>query len=148
VGKTTIYRRYPTRLALLFAAAERLAEEKGAIPDTGTLRGDLLALVETYLGMLSGTRTGRAIPAMVAATAKTPELAQAYRAFIAERRLESVAVLERAILRGELPADLDLGLLMDLLVAPLFYRKFVSHQPADDVYIARLVESVLRAVAR
>jgi AcrR family transcriptional regulator len=147
VGKTTIYRRYPTRLDLLLAAAARLAEEKGAAPDTGTLRGDLLALVEAYLGMLSGTRAGRAIPAMVAATAKNPELAVAYRDFIAQRRRESAIPLERAIARGELSLDVDVELVLDLLVAPLFYRTFVSHEPADDGFVTTLVDSVLRAVA-
>ncbi len=146
VGKTTIYRRYPTRLDLLLAAAERLAEEKGAAPDTGTLRGDLFALVEAYLGMLSGTRAGRAIPAMVAATAKNPELAVAYREFIAERRRESSVPLERAIGRGELPLEVDVDLALDLLLAPLFYRAFVSHEPADEAYVTTLVESVLRAL--
>ncbi len=147
VGKTTIYRRYPTRLDLLLAAAERLAEEKGAVPDTGTLPGDLFALVKAYLGMLSGTRAGRAIPAMVAATAKNPELANAYRAFIATRRRESAVVLERAIDRGELPADLDVDLVLDLLAGPIFYRAFVSHEPSDDAYVSALVDTVLRAVS-
>ncbi len=62
VAKTTIYRRYPARIDLILAAAERLAEEKGAAPDTGTLCGDLRALVDAYVGMLTGTRAGRAIP--------------------------------------------------------------------------------------
>lgn len=146
VGKTTIYRRYPSRLDLLLAAAERLAEEKGAVPDTGTLRGDLFALVKMYLGMLSETRAGRAIPAMVAATAKNPELAIAYRSFIAARRRESAVPLERAISRGDVPADLDVALVLDLLVAPLFYRAFVSREPADDTYVTALVDAVLRAV--
>jgi AcrR family transcriptional regulator len=147
VGKTTIYRRYPTRLDLLLAAAARLAEEKGNAQDTGSLRGDLLALVDAYLGMLAGTRAGRAIPAMVAATAKTPELADAYREFIAQRRKESAVPLERAISRGELPLDVDVELALDLLVAPLFYRALVWHEPADDAYVTTLVETVLRAVS-
>ena len=55
VGKTTIYRRYASRLDLVIAAAERLAEEKGEAPDTGTLRGDLIALAEAHLWMLTET---------------------------------------------------------------------------------------------
>ncbi|MGZ4735083.1 MAG: TetR/AcrR family transcriptional regulator [Acidimicrobiia bacterium] len=146
VGKTTIYRRYSCRLDLLLAAAERLAQEEGAAPDTGTLHGDLVALVDAYLRMLTGTRSGRAIPAMVAATARNPELAIAYRSFIAARRRESAMPFERAIARGELEADVDLQLVMDLLVAPLFYRAFVSREPLDDAYIASLVDAVMRAV--
>lgn len=146
VGKTTIYRRYPGRLDLLVAAAERLAEEKGAVPDTGTLRGDLVALVDGYLAMLTSTRTGRAIPAMVAATARNPEVAIAYRAFINQRRRESAEPIERAIRRGELAIDTDVGLVLDLLVAPLFYRSFVSLDPVDGAYTEGLVDAVLSAV--
>ena len=54
--------------------------------------------------------------------------------------------IERAIRRGELPVDVDVPLLLDLLVAPLFYRAFVSREPVDDAYIANLVDTVLRAV--
>jgi AcrR family transcriptional regulator len=147
VAKTTIYRRYTGRLDLILAAAERLAEEKGAAPDTGSLRGDLLGLVDAYLGMLTTTRAGRAIPAMVAATARHPELAAAYRSFIAERRRELAVPLERAVARGEIPLGVDPQLVLDLLVAPLFYRAFVSHEPVDAGYVRTLVDAVLRAVA-
>jgi AcrR family transcriptional regulator len=147
VGKTTIYRRYPSRVALLLAAAERLAQEKDAVPDTGTLRGDLVALVENFLGMLTMSRTGRAIPVMVAATSRNPELATAYTAFIAARRAASGQPIERAIRRGELPIDVDVSLALDLLVAPIFYREFVSREPLDDTYVTNLVDTVLRALA-
>jgi AcrR family transcriptional regulator len=146
VGKTTIYRRYPGRLDLLVAAATRLADQKGAVPDTGTLRGDLLALVDAYLAMLWSTRAGRAIPAMVAAVARNPELAIAYRQFISERRRESAEPFERAIRRGDVPIDVDVGLALDLLVAPLFYRAFVSLEPVGDDYRDGLVDAVLRAI--
>jgi AcrR family transcriptional regulator len=147
VGKTTIYRRYPGRMDLLVAAADRLAEEKDAAPDTGTLRGDLVALVDAYLGMLASTRAGRAIPAMVAAAARNPEVASAYREFIAQRRREAAEPIERAIRRGELAIDTDVGLVLDLLVAPLFYRSFVSLVPTDAAYRDDLVDAVLRAVS-
>jgi AcrR family transcriptional regulator len=147
VGKTTIYRRHPTRLDLLLAAAERLSEEKGAIPDTGSLRSDLFALVENYQRMIADSRAGRAIPAMVAATSRNPDLALAYRAFIQSRRTESSVVIERAIERGDLPADVDVRLVMDVLIAPVFYRAFVSHEPTDPEYVATLVDAALRAFA-
>jgi AcrR family transcriptional regulator len=146
VGKTTIYRRYPSRVALLLAAAQRLAQEKSTVADTGTLRGDLVAVVENFLGMLTTSRTGRAIPVMVAATARNPELASAYTAFIAERRAASGQPIERAIRRGELPIDVDVSLALDLLVAPVFYRAFVSRDPIDETYVTNLVDSVLRAL--
>ena len=96
--------------------------------------------------MLAETRAGRAIPAMVAATARHPELAAAYRQFIAERRRESAVPLERAMFRGEIPIDADPQVILDLLIAPLFYRSFVSHEPVDGAYVTVLVDAVLRVV--
>ncbi len=145
VGKTTIYRRYPSRLDLLLAAARRLSEEKDQAPDTGSLRGDLVASVESFLRMLADSRSGRAIPVMVAATARNPELATAYTEFMAERRAASAVPIERAIQRGDLPVDVDVPLLLDLLVAPVFYRAFVTREPVDSTFIASLVDTVLRA---
>lgn len=145
VGKTTIYRRYSCRLDLLLAAVRRVSQGKDQAPDTGSLRGDLVALVESFVRMLTGSRSGRAVPVMVAAIARNPELAVAYTAFIAERRAVSAVPIERAIGRGELPIDVDIALLLDLLVAPVFYRAFVSREPADDAFVTNLVDTVLRA---
>lgn len=147
VGKTTIYRRYPCRLDLLFAAARRLAVERDAVPDTGTLRGDLLALIADFVRMKTETRTGQAIPEMVAATAKSPELAAPYREFLSERRAGWRVPIARAVERGELPVDVDGELLVELLIGPLFYRAFVSHETIDDPFVQRLVDAALHAVS-
>jgi AcrR family transcriptional regulator len=147
VGKATIYRRYESRMDLLFAAARKLAQERDPVPDTGSLRGDLLALVDSFVRMMQSTRHGQAIPEMVAATAKNPELNPPYREFLSDRRNAWSAAIGRGVERGELPAGVDRELVVDQLVGPLFYRALVSHEPIDDVYVDRLVDSVLRAVA-
>ena len=147
VGKSTIYRRYPCRVDLLVAAARRLAEERDPVPDTGALRSDLVEMVTRFVRMLTTTRTGQAIPLMVAATAKNPELAAPYREFLAERRAAWRMPIDRAITRGELPLEVDPDLFVDLLVGPLFYRALVSHQPIDPAYVEDLVDAARRAVA-
>lgn len=146
VGKTTIYRRYPSKLDLLLAAAEQLCAEKGPIPDTGTLRGDLSAYAATYLRMLTTTRTGRAIPEMVAAMARHPELTAPYREFFAERRAGWLVLIDRGVARAELPAGVDRDQLVDLIVGPLFYRAFLTHEDADPAYVDRLVDTALNSV--
>lgn len=144
VGKTTVYRRYPGKVDLVMAAAERLSRQKGPTPDTGTLRGDLLALARGFRRMLT-TDAGRAIPATLAANARNPELALAHRSFIAQRRADSAAVVTRAIARGELGSEVDVDLLLDLLTAPLFLRAFITGQSLDDAYLGALVDGVIRA---
>jgi AcrR family transcriptional regulator len=146
VSKTTIYRRYPCRIDLLLAAARRLAEERAPVPDTGALRSDLVALVDAWLHMVATTRTGQAIPMMVAATAKHPELAAPFREFLAERRAAWRIAIDRGITRGELAVSVDPELVIDLLIGPLFYRAFVSREPLERDAVTRLVDSVLHAV--
>jgi AcrR family transcriptional regulator len=143
VGKATLYRRYGTKLELVMAAAQRLGEQKGPIPDTGAVREDLLGLARGYRRMLTATDAGRAFPAMLAAKARHPELERAHTRFVSERRRASFVVVTRATERGELPAGTDPGLLVDLLHAPLFYRVFVSGEPVTDRYLLQLVDSVL-----
>jgi AcrR family transcriptional regulator len=147
VSKSTIYRRYPCRVDLLLAAAHRLAQDREPVPDTGALRSDLVEMVRAFVRTITTTRTGQAIPMMVAATAKHPELAAPYREFLAERRAAWRAVIERGVARGELGRDVEPGLVIDLLVGPLFYRTCVSHQAIDAGYVTKLVDSVLRAIA-
>ena len=106
-----------------------------AILDGWSAASMLAELFRHYLMMLAGDAAEMARPQV------------AYREFIAQRRKESAVPLERAITRGELPLDVDVELVLDLLVAPLFYRAFVSHEHADDAYVTTLVETVLRAVS-
>jgi AcrR family transcriptional regulator len=143
VGKATVYRRYPTKLDRVMAAAEQLGERKGPIPDTGAVRGDLLALGRNYRRFLTGTDTGRAIPAMVAAKARCAELADAHSRYVAQRHAASTVVIERAIARGELPRTVDAGLVVEMVFAPLFHRVLVSGLPVPDAYLERLVDTVL-----
>jgi AcrR family transcriptional regulator len=146
VGKATIYRRYPSRSDLLFAAARRLAQERDPVPDTGTLRGDLSALIASFAAMMTSTRHGQAIPEMVAATAKNPELNPPYREFLSDRRNAWRTAIGRGVERGELPEGVDHELLVDLLIGPLFYRALVSHEPIEADYRTRLVDTALHAV--
>ncbi len=145
VGKATIYRRYPSKLDLLLAAAELLAEEKGPLPDTGTLAGDLHALGRSYARTLTRTRAGRAIPATVAAMERSPEVARAHRQFVAARRAAMSALVTRAVERGELEPDVDAPLMVDMLVGPLFYRVLFSQEPVGDRVVDALVDRVLAA---
>lgn len=143
VGKATVYRRYPAKVDLVMAVAEQLGERKGPVPDTGNVRDDLLALGRTYRRFLTGTDTGRAIPAMVAAKAQCAELAAAHARYVEQRQAAAAVVVERAIERGELPEGTDALLVIEMVVAPLFHRVVVSGLTVSDGYLATLVDTVL-----
>ena len=146
VGKATIYRRYPGKVDLVIAASRSFTVDgEDAPPDTGSTRGDLRALVDWLIAMLTTTPLGRALPMMVADRARVPELAEAHRELIAEKRARHRKVLQRAVDRGDLRADADLELVIDSYIGPIFYRFLISDAPLDDAFADELVEHVLRA---
>jgi AcrR family transcriptional regulator len=147
VGKTTVYRRYASRLELVMAACDRICEQKGPTPDTGALRTDLLELARGYRRMMTSTTAGKAIPAMMASKVHEPELAEAHEAWLRERRVAAREMIQRAIERGELPKDADAEVCLDQITGPIFYRIFVTNDPIGDKYIERLVDRAMRGEA-
>lgn len=148
VSKATIYRRYPSKIDLVMAACENLVDASVAPPpDTGSLRGDIEGIIDNLLRVVTGTVAGRALPQMISETVRTPELAAAHRAFVAERRKIAIAAVQRGIDRGEVRAGADVEVAADLVAGPVFYRHLVSGAPLDRRFVAELVESVVRVLA-
>lgn len=148
VGKATIYRRYACKVDLVIAAARRCCEQQPLVAETGDLETDLRAVAHALIDMLDRSIAGRAIPRMVAESSRQPEMRDAQRDFVGGRRAHTVALVERAVERGELRADTDAAVLVDMVSGPLFYRHLVTGEPVDDAYVDELVDSVLRAFAR
>src|ERR671917_1333673 len=73
VGKTTIYRRWPTKTGLILAALSHLVPP-GDPPDTGTMAGDMAALAETQRRRLAGSRLSGIVPRVLAESMGDPEL--------------------------------------------------------------------------
>jgi len=156
VGKTTIYRRWPSKGALVVEAISGpicpIATGKwtihlGPLPDTGSLRGDLLTFVERVNYAFNAPLASRTLPGLAADLAADTDLARAYReAVVKPKRLRIAEVLQRAKARGELHAAADVELLCDLLVGPLLYRALLTGEPVDHAAAEALVDSVLRGL--
>lgn len=145
VGKATIYRRWPSKEALVVDAWRTLIAPSDT-PDTGSLRGDVEAILATMLGKVSDP--GFDVLTQIMAAARTdPSLADALRDWVAIRRRPMRQVLDRAVARGELSAELDLDLLQDALFGPFIYRLLLSHAPLDTGVARRLVDMVLDGVS-
>jgi AcrR family transcriptional regulator len=147
VSKATVYRRHPGKLELVIAACKACAEVGREPPDTGDLRGDLRALVDGVVAMLTTSPVGRALPMLVADRARIPELDTEQRALVAEKRSRHLEVVERAVRNGELRNDVDAELVVDACVGPVFYRFLVSRAALDQAFVDALVDSVARAFA-
>ena len=144
VGKATIYRRWPSRAHLLLETANRAVIDISD-PDTGSLRSDLVYVLSALAVKLRLTDAGRLLPALMAEASINPEMSRTLTGFIDERRELAVHLVRRAIDRGELPADTDEMLLLDLAAAPIFYRLFVARQAVEPEDVERMVDAALAA---
>jgi AcrR family transcriptional regulator len=141
-SKATIYRRWRNKAQLVKAALDAYdAQQNQAIPDTGSLRSDLVAVLESvrerageqYVAMING---------LIAASKHDAELAEALREHVANEELSPFLVsLQRAVDRGELPADADSELVHD--VAEAMIMREIATGPFDEAFIARVVDRVL-----
>ena len=142
VSRTTIYRRWPTKAGVVAAAVSSLYLDQAEVPDTGSLSEDLVALLsETYGVMADGD--GRVLEQLVRQSGQNPELVDVVRSILYARRRVSATVLNHAIARGELTADIDQELLLDLLLGPLWFRLLVSGAPITTNEARSVVELVL-----
>ena len=148
VGKAALYRRWDSKDAMLTDLVARAVREHALIhADTGTLRGDVEAYIRATFSELSNPLVSRIAPDFLAESPRNPPLAAALREVIATPRRETGhAMLSRAIDRGELPADLDHDLALDLLVAPLGFRLPISQGLIDDDYLRRLTDVTVAAL--
>jgi AcrR family transcriptional regulator len=146
VGKATIYRRWASKESLLLEAW-RSCIAPIPEPDTGSLRGDLAVMFNAVNHGRPDDVMRRIFPQMIAASKVDREAHEAYQAFVGERRRPLQSVLARAKRRGELPATADLGLVHDLLVAPLTYRWLVSDGDVGPAVVQGIIDIVLDGVA-
>jgi AcrR family transcriptional regulator len=143
VGKTTVYRWWSTKGALVIEAVG------AALPmptqtDTGDLRHDLLTAVRRVVHTFARTPAGAVIPALAADVMSDPELAERFRdQLIRPRRSAVVELLLRAAARGDLPPDVDTDLLLDVYAGAVFYRTLVSGEPVTDLLAEQLVSLLL-----
>ncbi|SCF69938.1 TetR/AcrR family transcriptional regulator [Streptomyces sp. Ncost-T10-10d] len=144
VNKTTIYRWWPSKPALLRAAMLHARVLDIDIPDTGSLRGDLIALTEQITDLLTDGRTEPVARAMTSGTGlPDDELAALTRDFFADRFSREQPVFARATARGELPENADPMLLLDLIAGAVWMRVLLRREPVPPDFARDVVDAVL-----
>lgn len=144
VGRQTIYRRWASKLALV---TELLAEvsESAPLPDTGSIRGDVAQLYRRYATTIP-TAGGPIIPALIAESLYNAELAPLVRQYIMTRRQAAIEIFERARKRGEIRADADPAMIVDLMSGFSWYRKLIAGIPMpetdDRAMVALLLDGI------
>jgi AcrR family transcriptional regulator len=149
-SKATLYRRWATKAELVIDALDRA---KGAPQvedaDTGTLRGDLVAMACHERGFNDETSLA-VFASVVTAVHRDKDFSEAFQTrFVLPKAAQARRVYERARDRGEISPDVDIDLLSEVLGAVILHRSFVLQRPVDDQTVERIIdEIVLPAAAR
>jgi len=131
VGKTTIYRRWPTKTDLILAAISDLVPP-GDPPDTGTMGGDMAALAGIQQRRLAGSGLSGIVPRVLAESMSDPELHQEFVDRVVNPFRDLLRLfIERGIDRGELRPDLEVEPLVDLLHSIPIYKILMSRGDPD-----------------
>ncbi|MEU2184248.1 TetR/AcrR family transcriptional regulator [Streptomyces thermolilacinus] len=141
VGKTAVYRRWKSKLSLVLDLLTAFAVEGLPAPATGSLYGDVRALLEVAAHALRHPVASQVIPDLLVEASRHPEITEAVRATLLDSQRGVVAqVVRDAVARGELDPGADADRALDLVVGPLYWRLVVVRD-------ARLPEGYLDDLA-
>jgi AcrR family transcriptional regulator len=144
VGKQTIYRWWPSKAEVVLEAARVEASARIKVPDRGSLGADLRAFLTATFRQRDQQPV---VVGLMAQALLDAEFAEKFREqFLFRRRAALRAVFDRGRERGELPAGVDVELLIDVVFGVLWYRLLIGHAPLTPRAARQLAEVVERAV--
>ena len=139
VGKASLYLRWSSKVALVAEAIQHRSGVVPEVPNTGSLREDMLVFLRALLRSRSGA--SRAVSAISGEVESNPELRQAWRHGLAGTLTVCVrTIVERAVGRGELPPTSDVELLSMLPLALFQHWRLGHERDPDDAVVARIVD--------
>ncbi|MEV0687281.1 TetR/AcrR family transcriptional regulator [Nocardia sp. NPDC050378] len=147
VNKTTLYRWWPSKDALLAAALTVAAPLRISIPDTGGFAGDLTALGLEIGRLLTAEDTSPIVTAVLSASASRPELASVGYRFFRDRLEREQVIFDRAVARGEIPAGLDPALVVDLLAGALWTHLVLRGEGFSESYVRAVVGVIVHGTS-
>jgi AcrR family transcriptional regulator len=145
VHKTTVYRRWGTKDALLAEVLAQAAEDRIDVTDSGDVDRDMEALALAVLTTLTSPAGGATVRAIVTAAPSSPELGAVLTKFWTARRAHVGPIIEAAIARGQLPSDTDAAELMRYVAAPLYFQLLMTDDPLTERDARRAAASALAA---
>jgi AcrR family transcriptional regulator len=148
-SKATIYRWWPSKDLLVLDAL--LNEWDAASPeaiDTGSLSGDLHALIDPWTRELRRKAYGRVVASFIASAQTDPKFAREYRKHFVERRREHARrAIQRSIDRGEIAADTDVEAALDLLYGPFYHRLLHGHARVTESFTRTIIDHLVTALS-
>jgi AcrR family transcriptional regulator len=146
INKTSLYRRWPTKQALVAAALELSGPRASDLPDHGSLERDLVHLAGALAAFIASP-AGMGVIRTVFAEGDTPQTRRLAKSMATTpTRTSHRLVLERAIARGELRRDADPDLLLHTIGGAVLHRVFVERRSADARWARRLIRLLAEGV--
>ncbi|MEU6934481.1 TetR/AcrR family transcriptional regulator [Streptomyces sp. NPDC046385] len=147
VGKTAVYRRWKSKLSLVLDLVGAVAVQGLPAPSTGSLHGDVRALLEVASHALRHPVASQVIPDLLVESVRNPEIAEAIKAALLDSQQGVVAqVVREAVARGELPEGADPDRALDLVVGPLYWRLVVVRTATPKGYLDDLARAAVAAL--
>lgn len=146
VHKTTIYRRFPTKPDLVQATIQSAFDENLILPDTGSLRGDLLVVARRALDFALSA-TGQAVVRMVMTESTEDEVRTIVDSVVDAKEVVPRRILESALARGELRTNVDGRLLITTIVGSLHHAVFALGRVPSERDVEALVDLLLYGAA-
>ncbi|WP_371653030.1 MULTISPECIES: TetR/AcrR family transcriptional regulator [unclassified Streptomyces] len=147
VGKTAVYRRWKSKLSLVLDLVSAFAAQGLPVPHTGSLYGDIRALLAVASLALRHPVASQVIPDLLVESVRHPEIADAIKKALLDGQKGVAAVVVReAVERGELPEGADPDRALDLIVGPLYWRLVVVRGDLPKGYLDDLATSAVAAL--
>ena len=145
VGRSTLYRHWPDKAALIADALETLnvQPDPGREVPTGTARERVEVLLGHLARALSDSAVSACIPALVHAAETEPAIREFFQAYSAQRRQRLTDTIASGVAAGQLPARIDPAAASAALSGALFYRRLLTAETTDPQYITGLIDTVL-----
>jgi len=148
VGKTTVYRWWPTKAALVADAFSTGADDELRFPDTGSVHRDMNLQMRGLIRIFRSQR-GKVVAALLAGGQSDPTLLEAYRdRFLWPRRRQAYQTLQRGVDRGELPRGCDFDLILDSLYGPILMRFLIRHFKLAESFADEVCGLVLQGLGQ
>jgi AcrR family transcriptional regulator len=145
-AKTTIYRWWPSKGALVIEAFLAIAEKRSAFPESGSAIDDLRAQMRALAKLFRG-RAGRLVAGIIAEAQTDPDTKKAFiEGYLKPRRLSAARLIERGVATGELRKGLDVETVCDALYGSLYLRLLLKNSIGDDASINRLLDTVFDGI--
>lgn len=147
-GKATVYRRWPSKAELVIDAFVNEALGAAELPDTGSLRGDLLALSSRLWNGPGPANRARVMAGLVSGLLTHPELRQAMDSISGPPYTLVLEIFGRAVGRGEIPAPLDVALIGSIIPSLCMFHLVTTGEPPTVAFLEAVIDDVVLPASR